>query len=577
MNPAETLHHARQVNSTASRRWPPAATLARLLGLVAIVALLPYGHGPRAANVFDAWLGNTLILTGVFLLIGFLWLVVSGYFGYASARRDDWVALIPFTLALVIREAYARHSIQEMELFFYFGVFPNRHSIVQPLFAMFFQRLAADPYWFMMHVNGTLGAVAALPLYLFVRQRSQSRMAGVLAATFFALHPIIVQIAPTDGPYSLLLFAWFAGLAMLSADTIGWRQIVAGGVLLGIAATSRAEGAIYVLASLLLLDVGGLFAAVRRQLAAATLSATAMLGLVALHVYLCFPAHVAADEDLPSLGPVALAPILRTGLLSLEFNHPLFVVLVAIGAAAGVVDPRWRVDLGAALAAVLVGVPVSTMLSRDYVVVHRLVPGCAGQVRAAGVGAAWMISWLPPMIRRHWAAAIPAVAVALYVFAIHRHEVREPNGLSEEFWMLRDHLAPGGDVVDGCALLAVGRNMDTDICDLSQVLPGMPTIHCEQEDCERIVSEGGCFYYLRALNCFYAPLRLPPECRERGRTPAGDHFACMDPRCTELERNLVLSPVEERTVAVRGVFHGPPDSWPEVADIGLYRVTGINR
>jgi hypothetical protein len=105
----------------------------------------------------------------------------------------------------------------------------------------------------------------------------------------------------------------------------------------------------------------------------------------------------------------------------------------------------------------------------------------------------------------------------------------------------------------------------------------MRWIHCEQEDCERIVPDGGCFHYLRSLNCFYDPLGHPPECRERGRTPAGHHFACMDPRCTELERKLELSAVEERTVTMRGVFHGPANSWPEVADIGLYRVIGVKR
>ena len=569
----------------AGRRWRAAGTpvgrvttsdLIRLLGLVGIVALLPY----QSTSNFGDWLGaNHLVLIGILPLVAFLWLAVSGYFGYGSPRREDWPALIVFLLALGIREGYARHAIEEIEIHFFYGVFPNRHSVVYPLLQMFLQPLARDPYLFMMHVNGVLGALATLPLYMFVRQRTNSRVTAAWVASLFAIHPIIVQMAPTDGHYSLVLFTWFFGLALLTANDIGPRQMVGGATLLGIAATSRAEGSLFLLASLLLIDVGALFAAVRRHLGAAALSCGVVLGLLAIHVYFCFPGHIRPGQQLPNIGTFTLWDVVRAGLQSGDYNDRILVNLVAVGAIAGLLDRRLRIGLGAALGTLVVVWPVSMTTTGGFTILHRLVPVCALQVIAAGVGASWFTMWLPAKLRQHWATALPALAVALYLFAQHHHEVRDPNAVTDEFWMLRNQLAPGGVVNRDCTLLAFGRTMDTDIHNFEQVLPGMTVVRCEQEDCVGIASAGGCFYYLRDLSCYFAEDVTPPECIERGRTPAGDLFACIDPRCAQLERALELSPVEERTVDLYAVFNGLPDrpQSPRIVDIGLYRVIRAKR
>jgi hypothetical protein len=547
------------------------SNLVRLIGLLAIVALLPYESPPAVPASAADWLfANSLVLLGVLPLIGFLWLYISGSFGYGSPRREDWPALLVFLLALGTREGYARHGIEELEIYFYYGVFPNRHSVVHPLLEMFVQPLGRDPYRFMMHVNGIMGSLAALPLYLFVRQRTQSDTTAVLVATFYAVHPVLVQMAPTDGHNALLLFSWFSGLALLTAEHIGPRQMFAGATLLGIAATSRAEGVLYLVAALLLLDLRAVLAAVRRHVAAAVVSCAVVLALVAVQVYAVFPAHIPHGHQLPSIAPFTLSDVLRTGLLSEDFNDRIFVALVAVGLLAGLVNKRLRIGLGAALGTLVVGWPVSMATDIGFLILHRLVAVCALQVIAAGVGAAWITSWLPS--RHRWAAATPALAVALYVFARHHQEIRAPNAVTDEFWMLRNQLAPSGVVKTECTLLSVGSTMDTDIHDFSQVLPGMTFTHCEQEDCVRLVAEGGCFYYLRSLNCYLVEGGTPPACREHGRTPAGDVFPCLHPRCAQLEQDLELATVEERTVDTRPVF---PPSRPRWVDIGLYRVLGV--
>src|SRR5262249_53908873 len=143
------------------------------------------------------------------------------------------------------------HSIEEIELHFYTGYVPDKNSVVHPLFQAFIGRVAQDPYAFMMHVNAWMGALATVPLFVFTRQRTGSTSAAFLVACFFALQPVVIRFAPTDGPYSLMFLGWFSGLMLLSTEDGGARELVAGATLLGIAASCRMEGGLYLLASVL--------------------------------------------------------------------------------------------------------------------------------------------------------------------------------------------------------------------------------------------------------------------------------------------------------------------------------------
>lgn len=566
-----------------------ASSWLRASGLVGVVVLLPYQSTPAESGA-AAWLAaNAVVFVGVLPLVAFLWLVVSGFFGWGSLSRADWPAVVVFLLALGIREGIARHAIGDNELYFHLGVSYHRHSVVHPLLQMFLQRLARDPYAWMLHVNGALGALAVLPLFLFVRQRTGSVRTAGLVATFVAVHPVIVQMAPTDLPYSLLLCTWFAGLALLSAEVVGPRQLVAGAALLGIAATCRAEGSLYLLASLLLLDVRALVAAARAHPRAAFLGTGALLGLLAVHVVLCFSQHVESGETLPRMEAVGLGNALRAGLFSYDYNHPTVIALVMVGALAGLLDGRSRLGLAACMGAVVViwpfaaetdpirflGMPYLATDVTRFLWIHRLVPACALQAMAAGVGASWLVSTLSRDTRGSWPAVLPALGVALLVFFDGLSAIRAPNALTDEFWMLRRRLAPGGEVEPGCALLSVGRRRDTDIQELGQIVPGMRSVHCEHDDCIRIASEGGCFYYVRSVNCFFFESGTPLACRLYGETSTGSVAECLDARCARIERELVLAPLEERTVDVDAAF--PDPQMPQTATIGVYRVLGVRR
>src|SRR5262249_55243132 len=140
--------------------------------------------------------------------------------------------------------------------------------------------------------------------------------------------------------------------------------------------------------------------------------------------------------------------------------------------------------------------------------------------------------------------------------------------------------APRGVVDTACELVWVGRSMDTDMHDFADVLPGIEGIRCQERDCLADVAKGGCFYYIRGLNCFYSPMGTKPNCVRIGKSSVGGYMDCIDPQCARIESSLELDLVEQRTVDVLTVYNDrgrPHSSFPMEADIGLYRVLGLKR
>src|SRR5262249_20329940 len=146
------------------------------------------------------------------------------------------------------------------------------------------------------------------------------------------------------------------------------------------------------------------------------------------------------------------AATLTAAFWSTDYNDVLIAALMLVGAVAGIVTKRLRIGLGAAAATLVVVWPFCGTTYGGYIILHRFSAGCGLQVIAAGIGVAWITSWLPGMLRRHWTAVLPGVAAALYLLVVHRHEIHDQIGLSDEFWMLRNHLAPGGVVDKNCKL-----------------------------------------------------------------------------------------------------------------------------
>lgn len=554
----------------AVRRTPLAAI--RFAGVLFIALTSLYG----AAVDWDVRGACTTALFGVFPLVAFLWLCVSGYFTWGSARRSDWVALPPFVLALLLREGFTLHSLQEIVISFTHGVslagpslLPvGRHSIVYPLLQIFFVPLVDDAQAFVLHMNGVLGALATLPLYLFVRQRTGSRAGGFLSALLLATHPVLTRFSPTDGPYSMLLASWFSGLALLSSPVLDERAMFGGAALLGVAATCRMEGALFLIASVFLLDVRALLASALRHPRTAALSVLAIVLLEAVQMYFLLPFHLSGPTRMTSLFP-SLDHLYDDAILPAPYNDRLFMLLVLTGALAGLVSKRHRLGLYAYAAMLVVLLPV--VRSGFFVLgMHRMVPTCAVQTICAGIGAWWLGGWLPAWRGVRRAAVVPGTLIACYVLLLHWHELTERHAFNEEYDLVRSHLAPGGIVPSHCSLLTCNQvpGQDVDIHDFGHVVPGMNIVDCLRDDCIAAARSGGCQYYVRSAGCYFHSDGVPPTC---AMDAVGDAQRCLIPPIAAFERSVALQPIEIRTVDLLRSFLRS-GSYPDTAQVGLFKV-----
>lgn len=542
---------------------PRTIDLVRAAGLLVVVIVSFYGAATRSAvpaNVVATFLG-------VLPLAAFLWLTVTGFFGSGAVHRDDWVGVVPFLVALGLREIFTLHSIQEIEIQFS-EKFIGRHSVVYPLFQMFYAPLVRDPQWFTMHVNGVLGAVASLSLYVFIRQRFGSRAAGFVCALFLALHPVVARFSPTDGPYALLLAAWFSGLALLSASPLETRSMIGGAGLLGIAATARIEGIAFLIASALMLDPKVLIDGIRRDRVVAAFSLLLIAAMVAVHWYFLLPFHL--GNQTPSLP--GLNALIDDAVWPASYNDPIFMALMWVGALAGIFR-RYRLGMLAYAAMVVVSVPVVPS-GQWPVSLHRMVPTCALQTIVAGIGAFALTVWIAERRQRYWLAAVPGGAVAVYILVRHWSALTTPYVFTEEYQLVRDRFAPGGIAETGCTLMTFNSNVggDADLNDFSQVVPGMRVVDCTSIDCLAELNDSGCVYYVRSAACYFRAVGVLPACAETGVAAANDRIACLSERSASFEKSVALQRVEVRAIDILGTFPGAPPKYPRMAEVGLFRV-----
>ncbi len=505
------------------------------------------------------------VFAGTFSLVAFLWLAITGCYGYGSVQRSDWVGLIPFVIALVLREMFTVHSLQEIDIQFAHGPV-GRHTVVYPLLQIFFGAFVADTQAFTMHMNGWLGAAAVLASYLFVRQRLRSRQAGFLCASFLAFSPLATRFSPTDGPYALLLASWLSGLALLSAPRLAGHGLLGGAALVGIAATSRMEGLVFLMASLLMLDLRTLLATVRRDPLVAALSVSIVTTLAAVQMYFLLPFHLRN-------GPLLLVgQIVEEVLWPVTFHGPIFAGLVAVAAMSGLFV-RHRFGTLTFLAMLLVIAPV-THSSQSIVTLHRLIPAIALLALLAGIGAHIIVAWLPGAARWQWAGTALGMLGALHPLLLHKEVLSKPYVFTEEYDLLRRHLVRNGVARSECTLLAFNFNVacDVDIHDFTPALPGMKVQDCRASDCLAAVAEGGCFFYMRSVAGYYHDDAAPAACRTSGITESGDRLPCLNRPTAAFERAVKLTPVETRSIDIHGTFSELTEHYPQKAEIGLFLV-----
>ncbi|MBI3781965.1 MAG: hypothetical protein HY270_01050 [Deltaproteobacteria bacterium] len=523
-----------------------------------------------------AWLTAAAIAA----LITALWLAASGQFTFATWNRTDWVALLPFALALLVRERLVLHSIQEIEIQFAGGPV-GRHSVVYPLFQLFYSRLVHNPQSFTFHINALLGALAVLPLYLFVRQRTESLAAAWVTGLLFAVHPMVARFAPTDSPYSFIFFTWFSGLALLSASTADARSTLGGTLLLGLAASARMDGSFYLAAALLMLGPGIILTRLRRTPAAALSGALAILLLIGVQMYFLLDFHrQGMHTDVPPLE--RWHEMWRATFVHGSWGQAPWAGLVLLGIVAGV-RRRWRLGAGAFGGMLLLLLTTPFTISPLFIMPssegapnawHRMAPSAALQCIVTGIGAV-VLTW--PLTngrrRRRWMIVLPGGAAALGVLVAYRSTLSESFVFNDEYALLRNHLVDDRNASSDCDLFVMTRvDKDADIRDFCRVLPSTHVLDCAVDNCVEQLGKRRCQYYLRSVSCFFHAGGASQECKQAGSQDDVLH-SCLVPECAALESAAEMSGVEERFLNAWTSF--PHEAWnyPERIPVGLFQVT----
>jgi len=543
--------------------------LFRLAGVAVVVFLATSG----------AWMEELPARLMAVSVLTFAWLLATGTFGLATVRRDDWLLAPILALALIVRLTLVRPGNSEITLYFPVagfdgGWFADKHSMVYDAWKAAFVSLWGSSHAEFAVLNGVVGALAVVPLYLFVRHRFDDRLAAALAAVLFSVHPLIARYAPTDAHYSLILLFLFCGLAFL-ADGRDWQQVFAGLVCLGIAGGLRMEAGAYAAVSLLLVRWRVILSRLRSESSVRAAALAGSLLAIALTI-----GNFATKRS--SWGPEVTqhadwgAPItaLLGGPYQRWFVGPLFdsaqagdgllVMLFWVGVLASVVAYRFRVGLLAVVAAVVLS---TVVLHADVVtwpaVARRFNVVWALQCVVGGVGIAWLLEFLPARRSQHAAAAALACGIAAIIPAWHLAELRREYAFNTEYDLVRNYVEARRDSAP-CTLFYFNDG-DLGLNNPADVVLGVEARNCAEQDCMPHVREGKCRYLLKGIGCAL-----------RGTAPELRQGRALKDLCDEFLAAVRTRPLAERSVDFVEAYGAPAPAgkFPPSGQIGIYEVLG---
>lgn len=515
-------------------------------------------------------------------LLGFLWLGITGAFDARRwARRDLWV-LVPLAAALFLRLWVVPASVQEIELQLYDGLLPTRHSYFVPLLGRLLRVLPGDAAVHAFQLSGLLGALAVLPLFRFVEARLESAKGAALVAVMFACHPVVARFTPTDGPYGLMMLAFFQAVYWLGVPTP--RSVVAGLTALALAVACRADG-------FLLLPVAALLIGPRAWVSIATTSRRELVigggvaaGMLAWHAWTVLPqvAHVSVPVlGLKRIVTEALWSQAALGETPTELlARRSWTLLAVVGGLVSLLRPSWRWATAALCCVPLLAAPYP--LSWTWVVaIHRLVPAAVMLSLAAGAALAALVVDLDharPRVAAVVTGALLAVPITLTV--AQASFLTRLWSFNVQWEMVRGALAPGGVERPECPVLVFGANdsFDLDMHDFGQMLFSTEVINCQAHDCVARARDGGCYRYVRALAAYNADYRAGDPCRDPALTAEASVSLCRKPACVEVERALSLRPIVEQPITPDDSFPpGDMASYPTTVRVGVYDVAPVAR
>jgi hypothetical protein len=493
----------------------------RGVGLVLIVVLCVESFRSSATGGPPDLTEPGVVSAAIFAvgLFCFLWLFATGTFGFGSFVAGDARAFFPLAVGLVTRLCIVTPGNMEETAYFPIAGLGQRnwqmddHSIVFASLKAAFVSIFGRTDEGFVRVNGVVGALAIAAMFLFVRRRFEDGTLALFASLLMAVSPLLSRYAPTDSHFSLLLFFWFTGLALLGDATPRPAQLVSGFICLGLAGACRAEGPIYFLSALPFVRWAPLLSSSSAPLTRAGLWGGAAGGGISLLNAVQQIRNVWGHHDAGQTGGLRLVPwrFLTEPLVILWDGHRgdlPFVLLFVVGVWAAFRDPR---RFGFLRWALLVALVDRAIVGRDRMarvmadsLEHKLPFFIAMEALMAGGGAAWLIDRLRPTVRR---SAVPVLAGLLAVASpiLGYGEMTRVTWFNAEYRLLHDDL-PKLHPPRGCVLLWFGTG-DMELRTLAVYLPNAPGVvdtrdlNCMFADCGSVVARGQCAYFLESNSC----------------------------------------------------------------------------
>jgi hypothetical protein len=445
---------------------------------------------------------------------------------------------------------------------------PDKHSVVYPIIRRLLVMAGTDAVTGLFRFNAVVDTLTIAPLFLLLRSRGAGAAAGFFSCLFFAVHPVLARFAPTDAHYPLLMFFWMSGCALLSRG--GAVRVLSGLALLGLAASMRIEGLIYVAASPLLIGPRRIVEILRKPApAAASLAGIAAVSALAWLQYRAkYPCWTGERADFLALltGPGKFAAnLIETLSFSatdmLQWSGPLQTAMAALGAAASFLSRRLRWGLGATAAYVL----VTAVTYRDAYnmapwVLHRAMPGFLLQCMLCGLFTGLLVDSLKGPRLKAAAMILLGSSVAVLTPVSEMEFLRREYEFNTEFRILAELRDPGRAKGADCSLLFVRPSHDFGLHEPEHVPVSIGRVFCDGTgNCLKKALEGGCVYYFRNAACYRTDLTNVKD-------------GVQNPLCRDLEDAMMLEPVSEATADLLDSFGY--DNYVGKTVIGLYRVKG---
>ena len=464
----------------------------------------------------------------------------------SDAKPEDWLTITIITaIGLALRLILPHWQNHDLSLYFP-GMIRNipmawtTHTSLQVPLKVFYlilgyiARPVATSWDYYFIFNAILSGLTLIPLYLVVKDISNSMAIAIITTLLVATHPDIVRFAPTDCAHNLMMFNMIWGMWLLRHNKSLLQGI--GISMLIVGAGFRPEGMVIAISALLFARRDSLYEALKNKLVLVGL----ILLLMPLLIGIGYTDHIRVSSKV-NAGDIGFLNLLNLPenlfWLIMPVKYPffsgwrlditgLFVRSLIVYAFVG--RHKWRrLTKMSVLAAFIAVLPVAYICSLTSILyAEDIIPALYFIYIAVGIGI-WHFIEAHIKTRKRVLAIASAAILSTFSLAEHYSWLRYQASYNIEFALLRKYTP----VLLSHPPLITWRVLERDRGMYDLVIND---INCRYSTCRKNLSG---LYYFRDTSCF-----------KKG-SGNKDGYCLMDPDCKVFEEHLTLKPVEIKTVA----------------------------